>query len=122
VSARRRNGSAPAGDGAGLALELPAVFVEAVVERAAELIAERAPSVEALLTVDELAGRLQVSTDWVRRHQAELGGYRLSEGGGRSPVRFRPSDVERFLSERRLRPPARAGAGGWRDDPGWADG
>jgi len=35
-------------------------------------------------------------------------------------VRFRLSVVERFLAERQLRPPAKASANGWRDDPDWA--
>jgi hypothetical protein len=83
-----------------------------------ETVASR--PVERLLTVDELAVMLATTPEWVRRHQAELGGYRLSEGGGRNPIRFRLSDVERFLAERRLRPPVIAGATGWRDDPDWA--
>jgi hypothetical protein len=73
---------------------------------------------ERLLTVDQLADMLGTTPEWVRRHQRELGAYRLSDGGGRNPIRFRVSDVERFLAQRRLRPPARAGH--WRDDREWA--
>jgi Helix-turn-helix domain len=117
----RRKASAGADNGA-LTIGLPPEVVETIVERAAELIAARQPAaLEPLLTVDELAEHLHVSPDWIRRHQAQLGGYRLSDGGGRNPVRFRVSDVERFLSERRLTPPRRAGDR-WRDDPDWAAG
>ena len=73
---------------------------------------------ERLLTVDELAEQFATTPSWVRRHQSELGGFRLSKGGGRNPIRFRPSDVEKFLTDHRLRPAARAGH--WRDDPDWA--
>jgi excisionase family DNA binding protein len=84
------------------------------------LPARQATTPERLLTVGELADRLNVSSEWVRRHQAELGGYRLSDGGGQNPVRFRESEVETFLAERRLRPTVRSGRNGWREDPDWA--
>jgi hypothetical protein len=127
VSAHRAGVGAPAArpgqhDGL-LTIGLPAEVVEMVVERAAALIAERQPpEPERLLTVDELAEHLRVAPDWVRRHQAALGAFRLTDGGGRNPIRFRPSDVDKFLLERRLTPPTKAGAGGWRDDPDWASG
>jgi hypothetical protein len=101
-----------------LMVGLPAELVDAVVDRAAKLIAGR-PELEPLMTVDELAEHLRVAPDWVRRHQAALGAFRLTDGGGRNPIRFRASDVERFLEQRRLTPPAR---NGWRDDPDWAMG
>jgi CO/xanthine dehydrogenase Mo-binding subunit len=85
--------------------------------RVSELLPSQAP--ERLLTVDELAEMLGTSQDWVRRHQAELGGYRLSDGGGRNPVRFRMSVVEKFLADRQLVAPARAA---WREDPDWSMG
>jgi hypothetical protein len=75
---------------------------------------------ERLLSVDELATMLGTTSEWVRRHQAELGGYRLSDGGGRNPIRFRLADVERFLAARRLRPPAPATSTDWRSDKDWA--
>src|ERR1035438_5801948 len=88
--------------------------------KVAELLPAREPTVpEQLLTVDHVAELLGTSPDWVRRHQSELGAYRLSDGGGRNPLRFRASDVERFLAKRRLTPPARAS---WRDDPDWSMG
>jgi hypothetical protein len=74
---------------------------------------------ERLLTVDQLADFLQTSTDWVRYHQAELGGYRLSDAGGRNPIRFRASDVEKFLAKRRLTPAPRARSDDLRD-PDWS--
>jgi hypothetical protein len=119
------NGAAvrPGQDTAALTIGLPPALTETIAERAAELIADRQPApLERLMTVDELAEHLRVAPDWIRRHQAVLGAFRLTEGGGRNPIRFRPSDVERFLSERRLTPPTRAGKGGWRDDRDWASG
>ena len=91
-----------------------------ITERVLEHVQAAVP--ERLLTVDELANMFGTTPEWVRRHKAELGAYRLSAGGGRSPIRFRASDVERFLSKRRLRPPAgpAGGAGNWREDQDWA--
>lgn len=112
---KHSNGSTPIT----LALELSPEQVDVIAGRVAELLAEQqATELERLLTVDELAVRLATTSEWVRRHQAGLGAFRLSDGGGRNPIRFRPSDVERFLSKRRLRPPGRAGD--WRTDPDWA--
>jgi hypothetical protein len=93
-----------------------------IAERTAELLPERSPAAvarEPLLTVDELAEMLAVAPDWVRRHQADLGAFRLSEGGGRNPIRFRASDVERFLAERRLKPRPSAKPNDWRKDANW---
>jgi excisionase family DNA binding protein len=93
-----------------------------IAERAADLLPGRLPAAvapEPLLTVDELAEMLSVTSDWVRRHQGDLGAFRLSEGGGRNPIRFRASDVERFLAKRRLRPRHRVQAGGWRENEDW---
>jgi hypothetical protein len=106
-----------------IAITLTDEQVDAIATRVAELLPAREPvAPEPLLTVHQLAELLDTSADWVRRHQAELGGYRLSEGGGQNPIRFRATEVERFLAERRLRPPARvkASANGWREDPDWA--
>ena len=90
---------------------------ERITERVLEGVQAAVP--ERLLTVDELAQMFGTTPEWVRRHQAELGAYRLSAGGGRNPIRFRLADVERFLAKRRLRPPA-GRDGSWRDDPDWA--
>ena len=111
---------AEASSGIMLTLKLSDEQLGAIAARVAGVLAERhAPAeLERLLTVDELAEALATTPEWVRRHQAELGAFRLSDGGGRNPIRFRVSDVERFLAERQLRPPARAGD--WRTDPDWA--
>jgi hypothetical protein len=103
-----------------LTVELSTEQLDAIAERVAALLPERVTELERLLGVDELAAMLGTSPDWVRRHQAGLGAYRLSDGGGRNPIRFRASDVERYLAERRLAPPVRARGRGWRDDPDWA--
>jgi excisionase family DNA binding protein len=109
-----------------LASALLAELSEQDIALLAELLAPHLPTLQAapepLLTVEELAERLRVSPEWVRRHQAELGGYRLSDGGGQNPVRFRESEVESYLAKRRMRPPARAGKLAWREDPDWASG
>jgi hypothetical protein len=104
-----------------ITLNLPSELVDAIVERAAVLVAARqgAEAAERLWTVDELAAYLAVDSVWVRRHQAELGGFRLSDGGGRNPIRFRRADVERFLAKRRLELPAGSRTD-WRSDPDWA--
>lgn len=107
-----------------LSIELGEEQLAQIAAKVAELLPAREPAVpEQLLTVDHLADLLGTSQAWVRRHQSELGAYRLSDGGGRNPVRFRASDVERFLDKRRLTPPARRLARGkWRDDPDWSMG
>lgn len=106
----------------GLTLDVSSELVERVAEQAAQLVAarQRNSEPEPLLTVNQLADTLATTPGWVRRHQAELGAFRLSDGGGRNPIRFRASEVERFLATRRLRPSAKASAPGWRDDPDWA--
>jgi hypothetical protein len=112
--------------GSGTATELTLVIspelVKQIAERAAQFVAEHqsASALEPLLTVGQLAEMLATTPEWVRRHQAEIGAFRLSDGGGRNPIRFRGSEVERFLAGRRLRPPERVAARGWRDDPDWA--
>jgi hypothetical protein len=112
-----------------LHVDLPDELIEAIAEQAAEraaaILAQRqgAAELERLPTVDQLAAHLGVDPEWVRRHQTELGAYRLSDGGGRNPIRFRRSRVEAFLEARRLRvPPGRRNGGDWRSDPSWADG
>ncbi len=106
-----------------LTLNISSELVERIAERAAQLVTEQrqeqaAP--ETLLTVRQLADILATTPEWVRRHQAELGAFRLSEGGGRNPIRFRASDVERFLATRRLKRPPTVAKQRWRDDPDWA--
>jgi hypothetical protein len=103
-------------------IELAVMLTDEQLAQLAARVAELLPATvdappEALLTVDALAGLLGTSLDWVRRHQAQLGAFRLSEGGGRNPIRFRASNVERFLARRQLTPPPRAS---WREDRDWA--
>jgi hypothetical protein len=103
-------------------MEVAIVLSDEQLDEIAARVAALLPAREApdrLLTVVEMAEMLGTSVDWVRRHQAALGGYRLSDGGGRNPVRFRVSVVERFLADRQLTPPAR---NGWREDPDWSMG
>lgn len=102
-------------------LDVSAELVAVVAERAAMLVADRQQSrLEPLVTVDQLATALATTPEWVRRHQAELGAFRLSDGGGRNPIRFRVSDVERFLAVRRLKPATvKSTDRGWRADPDW---
>jgi AcrR family transcriptional regulator len=107
----------------GLSIDISPELVEQIAERSAQLIAERQRQIsppEPLLTVDQLADTLATTPEWVRRHQAELGAFRLSDGGGRNPIRFRASEVEQFLAAHRLIPPEKPGGRSWRDDPDWS--
>lgn len=52
-----------------------------------------------LLTVDDVAGRLQLSTATVRRLQHKIGFCKI--GGS---VRFREADLERFLESKTVGP------------------
>jgi excisionase family DNA binding protein len=63
-------------------------------EKAADLAEQRSMSGN-LLTADEVAGILRVPKSWVYSHLSELPTIRL----GRY-VRFKRSDVDRFLEER----------------------
>ena len=60
----------------------------------------RALEAEPLLTADEVAKRLNVSTDWVWDHSSRKAPYlpviRMSDG----VLRYRLSEVEEFVSER----------------------
>ena len=72
------------------------------------------PAYDPLLTPEQVAERLHVSSDWVRDHSSRktprLPVIRLGGGAGRAGLlRYRTSDIERFieemarLSERRIR-------------------
>lgn len=72
------------------------------------------PAYDRLLTPEQVAERLNVSPDWVRDHSSRktprLPVIRLGGGPGRAGLlRYRASDIERFveemmrLSERRAR-------------------
>lgn len=99
--------------------EQVAALEQRIVERVLESVA--AKPVERLLTVSELADMLGTSEEWCRRNQAHLGAFKLTDGAGRAPIRFRLRDVEAYLTTRRLRPPVTLGAnGGWRSDPDWS--
>jgi excisionase family DNA binding protein len=54
-----------------------------------------------LLRVEEVATLLDVSTDFVYEHGAELGAVRL--GRGRGAVRFDPAEVDAYIASRRVR-------------------
>jgi hypothetical protein len=104
-----------------LALEIPQEAIEQIAAQVVKLLPEREPAVvEKLLTVEQLAEYLQTAPEWIRRHQAELGGYRLSDGGGRNPIRFRATEVEVWLAARRLTPPPNRDD--WRSDADWSKG
>jgi len=61
---------------------------------------QRVMEVEALLTAEDVARRLNVSTDWVWDHSSRKRPYlpviRMSDG----VLRYRPSEVEEFVNER----------------------
>ncbi len=58
------------------------------------------PQVEALLTAEDVAKRLNVSTDWVWDHSSRkkplLPVIRMGDG----TLRYRPSGIEAFIDER----------------------
>jgi excisionase family DNA binding protein len=62
-----------------------------------------------LLTLDEVAQRLGVSRDWARDHATRrnprIPVVRL--GGKRALLRFRPQDVDQFISEHLISEPER---------------
>jgi hypothetical protein len=60
-----------------------------------------------LATVEAVAGFLNVSCAWVYANAAALGGRRLGRGK-RPPLRFRWEDVEAFIENGRMFPPAPA--------------
>ena len=62
------------------------------------------PSCDPLLTPEQVAARLNVSPDWVRDHSSRktprLPVIRLGGGPGRAGLlRYRASDIERFVEE-----------------------
>lgn len=54
-----------------------------------------------LLNVPEVAEYVDMSTDWVRDHAAQLGGVRLGDGT-RGELRFEADKVRAFVERRRL--------------------
>ena len=63
-------------------------------------VVERMPSRDPLLTVEDVAARLNVTKDWVWDHSSRKAPYlpviRMSDG----VLRYRLSEVEEFVSER----------------------
>jgi predicted DNA-binding transcriptional regulator AlpA len=63
-------------------------------------VVERMPLRDPLLTVEDVAARLNVTKDWVWDHSSRKAPYlpviRMSDG----VLRYRSSEVEEFISER----------------------
>lgn len=63
-------------------------------------VVERMPRQDPLLTVEDVAARLNVTKDWVWDHSSRKAPYlpviRMSDG----VLRYRLSEVEEFISER----------------------
>jgi predicted DNA-binding transcriptional regulator AlpA len=63
-------------------------------------VVERTPLRDPLLTVEDVAARLNVTKDWVWDHSSRKAPYlpviRMSDG----VLRYRSSEVEEFISER----------------------
>ena len=55
-----------------------------------------------LLTVADVAARLNVAESWVRRHGSTLGAVSLGDGRG-NDLRFRPDAVEAFIAKRTVK-------------------
>jgi predicted DNA-binding transcriptional regulator AlpA len=58
------------------------------------------PRRDALLTVEEVAQRLNVSKDWVWDHSSRKAPYLPVIGMGDGVLRYRFSEVEEFVNER----------------------
>jgi hypothetical protein len=54
-------------------------------------------SLSAMLDTKQVAVRLRVSLDWVRRHKRDLGAISLGGGGHGADLRFPESKVEEYL-------------------------
>lgn len=76
---------------------------------ASERIWGREMNDQKLLTLDELAARLGVSKAWARDHATRrnprIPVVRL--GGKRALLRFRPADVEQFITQHLISAPER---------------
>ena len=66
----------------------------------AQMITEQSPSVDPLLTVEEVAERLKVSRDWVWDHSSRKAPYLPVIRMGDGALRYRASKIEEFIDER----------------------
>jgi predicted DNA-binding transcriptional regulator AlpA len=66
----------------------------------AQMITEQSPSVDPLLTVDDVAERLKVSRDWVWDHSSRKAPYLPVIRMGDGALRYRASKIEEFIDER----------------------
>jgi hypothetical protein len=78
---------------------LAARIADRLEPRLREIVAELSETkpASAALTVAEVAHRLNVSEDYVRRNAAKLGATRLGDGP-KARLRFDPAKIERFHS------------------------
>jgi len=64
------------------------------------IVSRQTPQIDPLLTAEEVAQRLHVSTDWVWDHSSRKTPYlpviRLGDG----TLRYRSSQIEEFVNER----------------------
>jgi predicted DNA-binding transcriptional regulator AlpA len=72
--------------------------IKALEARLLQRLVAPVPERDQLLTAEETAARLACSAPFVYTHADELGGVRLSE----RMLRFRESDVERFVKRARV--------------------
>jgi predicted DNA-binding transcriptional regulator AlpA len=63
-------------------------------------VVHQMPSAEPLLTAEEVAHRLNVSTDWVWDHSSRKAPYLPVIRIGDGILRYRRSQIEEFVSER----------------------
>lgn len=66
----------------------------------AQMITEQSPSVDPLLTVEDVAERLKVSRDWVWDHSSRKAPYLPVIRMGDGALRYRASKIEEFIDER----------------------
>ncbi len=63
-------------------------------------VIERMPDRDPLLTADDVAHRLNVSTDWVWDHSSRKAPYLPVIRIGDGTLRYRASEIEEFVNER----------------------
>jgi predicted DNA-binding transcriptional regulator AlpA len=63
-------------------------------------VVHQVPQTDSLLTADEVAERLNVSTDWVWDHSSRKSPYLPVIRIGDGMLRYRRSQIEEFVNER----------------------
>jgi predicted DNA-binding transcriptional regulator AlpA len=102
VGLRALAAALPAGTAVPVPREMLLELLEAIPHHGAELPSANGTGTpnEQLLTVQEVATRFGLTTDWLYRHWKAVGGVKL----GRKVLRFPASDIARYLAAQRKAP------------------